>query len=44
VLRGEPVIKKLVDDPAPEPRRASVPSTPKPAPMPTGLGPAPQPG
>jgi cell division protease FtsH len=45
VLRGEPVIKKLVDDPAPEQRRASVPSTgsTKPAPMPPGLGPAPQP-
>jgi cell division protease FtsH len=45
VLRGEPVIKKLVDDPAPEQRRASVPSTgsSKPAPMPPGLGPAPQP-
>jgi cell division protease FtsH len=44
VLRGEPVIKKLVDDPAPEQRRASVPSTgsSKPAPMPPGLGPAPQ--
>ena len=46
VLRGEPVIKKLVDEPAPEQRRASVPSTgsAKPAPMPPGLGPAPQPG
>jgi cell division protease FtsH len=45
VLRGEPVIKKLVDEPAPEQRRASVPSTgsSKPAPMPPGLGPAPQP-
>ena len=47
VLRGEPVIKKVVDDPAPETRRASVPSAGRPvaAPPPTGgLGPAPQPG
>jgi cell division protease FtsH len=47
VLRGEPVIKKIVDEPAPEGRRASVPSAGRPAtPTPTagGLGPAPQPG
>ncbi len=28
VLRGEPVIRKVVDEPAPENRRASVPNTP----------------
>ncbi|MBV9655631.1 MAG: cell division protein FtsH, partial [Acetobacteraceae bacterium] len=48
VLRGEPVIKKVVDEPAPENRRASVPSAGRPAQAPTppagGLGPAPQPG
>jgi cell division protease FtsH len=45
VLRGEPVIKKVVDEPAPESRRASVPSAGRPAaPPPTGLGTAPQPG
>jgi cell division protease FtsH len=42
VLRGEPVIKKVVDEPAPENRRASVPSTPpKAAPLPPNLGAAP---
>jgi cell division protease FtsH len=45
VLRGEPVIKKVVDEPAPENRRASVPTSGRPAPTPPpGLGPAPQPG
>jgi cell division protease FtsH len=44
VLRGEPVIKKLVDDPAPDTRRASVPSTPKPTPLPPNLGAAPAAG
>jgi cell division protease FtsH len=46
VLRGEPVIRKVVDEPAPENRRASVPTTVRPAPAPPagGLGPAPQPG
>jgi cell division protease FtsH len=48
VLRGEPVIKKVVDEPAPENRRASVPTAGRPAQTPTppagGLGPAPQPG
>jgi cell division protease FtsH len=48
VLRGEKVIRKVVDEPAPENRRASVPTsgrpaTPPPAPA-GGLGPAPQPG
>jgi cell division protease FtsH len=45
VLRGEKVIKKVVDEPAPDSRRASVPSAGRPVP-PTagGLGPAPQPG
>ena len=46
VLRGDPVIRKVVDEPAAESRRASVPSAGRPAaPPPTGgLGPAPQPG
>ncbi len=47
VLRGEPVIRKVVDDPAPENRRASVPTTGRPVtptPPAGGLGPAPQPG
>jgi cell division protease FtsH len=48
VLRGEPVIRKVVDEPAPESRRASVPTAGRPAPQPAppagGLGPAPQPG
>ena len=47
VLRGEPVIRKVVDEPAPENRRASVPTTGRPAsstPPAGGLGPAPQPG
>ncbi len=45
VLRGEPVIRKVVDEPAPDSRRASVPTVGRPAPPPTGgLGPAPQPG
>ena len=47
VLRGEPVIRKVVDEPAPENRRASVPTTGRPvSPTPPagGLGPAPQPG
>jgi cell division protease FtsH len=44
VLRGEPVIRKVVDEPAPE-RRASVPSGGRSAaPSPGGLGAAPQPG
>jgi cell division protease FtsH len=47
VLRGEPVIRKVVDDPAPENRRASVPTTGRPVtptPPAGGLGPAAQPG
>ena len=45
VLRGEPVIRKVVDEPAPENRRASVPTSGRPAAPPAGgLGPAPQPG
>ncbi len=44
ILRGEPVVKKVVDDPMPETRRASVPSAGRPAPPPGGLGTAPQPG
>jgi cell division protease FtsH len=47
VLRGEPVIRKVVDEPAPESRRASVPTAGRPATPPPpsgGLGAAPQPG
>jgi cell division protease FtsH len=45
VLRGEPVIRKVVDEPAPESRRASVPTAGRPAsPPPGGVAPAPQPG
>ena len=45
VLRGEPVIKTVVDEPAPEGRRASVPTSGRPlAPPSGGLGPQPQPG
>jgi cell division protease FtsH len=45
VLRGEPVVRKVVDEPAPEQRRASVPSGGRTAtPSPGGLGAAPQPG
>jgi len=45
VLRGEPVIRKVVDEPAPESRRASVPAAGRPLPpTPGGLGAAPQPG
>nr|WP_321983489.1 ATP-dependent zinc metalloprotease FtsH [uncultured Lichenicoccus sp.] len=49
ILRGEKVIRTVMDDPMPDSRRASVPSTggfrPEPAPPPGGgLGPAPQPG
>ncbi len=49
ILRGEKITRAVVDDPMPDNRRASVPSTgglrPDPAPPPGGgLGPAPQPG
>jgi cell division protease FtsH len=47
VIRGEPVVRKTVDEPAPDTRRASVPSAGRPAAPPPatgGLGPAPQPG
>ena len=45
VLRGEPVIRRVVDEPAPETRRASVPNSGRPAAPPAGgLGAAPQPG
>jgi cell division protease FtsH len=44
VLRGEPVIRKVVDEPAPENRRASVPTTGRPVPSAGGPAPAPQPG
>ena len=42
VLRGDPVIRKVVDEPAADNRRASVPTSGWPTPG--GLGPAPQPG
>ncbi len=46
VLRGEPVIRRVVDEPAPESRRASVPTAGRPVatPPPGGPEPAPQPG
>jgi cell division protease FtsH len=48
ILRGEKVTRTVVDEPAPDNRRASVPSTgglrPDPVPPAGGLGPAPQPG
>jgi len=44
VLRGEPVIRKVVDEPAPETRRASVPTAGRPIPPAGGPEPAPQPG
>ena len=46
VLRGEPVIRKVVDEPAVENRRASVPTAGRPAAPPSagGAAPAPQPG
>jgi cell division protease FtsH len=47
VLRGEPIIRKIVDEPAPESRRASVPTAGRPVtptPPTGGAAPAPQPG
>ncbi len=47
VLRGEKVIRTVVDEPAPENRRASVPTSGRPASSPPpagGAAPAPQPG
>ena len=44
VLRGEPVIRKVVDEPAPESRRSSVPTAGRPAGPPGGATPAPHPG
>ncbi len=45
VLRGETVDKRVIDDPMPENRRASVPNTKKPESLPPGgINPAPQPG
>ena len=46
VLRGEPVIRKVVDEPAAENRRASVPTAGRAAtpPPPGGAAPLPQPG
>ena len=38
VLRGEPVIRKVVDEPAPESRRASVPTAGRPAARPRRQG------
>ena len=43
VLRGEPVIKQVVDDPMPESRRASVPPSSRPRPAATGWRPRPGP-
>jgi cell division protease FtsH len=44
VLRGEKVIKRVNDDPAPDSRRSSVPTTTRPVPPAGGLGAAPIPG
>jgi cell division protease FtsH len=45
VLRGEPVIRKVNDEPGPDTRRASVPTAGRPLPPgPGALGAAPQPG
>jgi cell division protease FtsH len=44
LLRGEKVIKRVNDDPAPDSRRSSVPTTTRPVPPSAGLGAAPQPG
>ena len=45
VLRGEPVIRKVVDEPSADNRRASVPTTSRPATPPAGgAQPQPQPG
>ncbi len=44
LLRGEKVVRKVVDEPAPENRRASVPQSGRPVPPPGGLGAAPLPG
>ncbi len=46
VMRGEPVIRQVLDEPVAESRRASVPntSTPKASPMPPNLGAAPAAG
>ncbi len=44
VLRGEPVTRKVNDEPAPDGRRASVPTAGRPLPPAPGLGAAPQHG
>ncbi len=46
VLRGDPIVRAVVDEPAPESRRASVPTSGRPLAPPStgGLGPQPQPG
>ncbi len=45
VMRGEAVERKVIDEPMPDNRRASVPTTRKPEQVPpAGLDPAPQPG
>ncbi len=44
VMRGEPVIKKVNDEPAADSRRSSVPTTTRPVPPTGGLGTAPLPG
>jgi len=43
VLRGEKIIRKVVDEPMPE-RRASVPTAAPRPDLPGGLGPLPAPG
>ncbi len=44
VLRGEKIIRKIIDDPMPDQRRASVPSASTRPDLPGGLGPVPAPG
>ena len=44
-MRGEPVERRVIDEPMQDNRRASVPTTRKPEVVPpAGLDPAPQPG
>jgi len=44
VIRGEKIIRKVVDEPMPDTRRASVPTAAPRPDMPGGLGPLPAPG
>lgn len=44
VLQGEKIVRKVVDEPAPDQRRGSVPASQKPEKPKPGLGPLPAPG